>query len=51
MEFQFDLLWLEKLAGPAEAQDLADSLSTDPIVLINGAGTDDSFIRQRLFQP
>ena len=51
MEFQFDLVWREKLDGTGEAQAVADALSSDPLVLINGAGADDSIIRQRLFQP
>ncbi len=51
MEFQFDLVWREKMNGAGEAQALADSLSSDPVVLINGAGADDSFTLQRLFQP
>lgn len=51
MEFRFDLVWHEKLDGTGTVQALADSLSSDPVVFINGAGADDTFILQRLFQP
>lgn len=51
MEFQFDLVWRDNLDGTAQAQALADVLLADPVVLINGAGADDSFVLQRLFQP
>jgi hypothetical protein len=51
MEFQFDLVWREQMNGTAEAQGLAASMSSEPVVLINGAGADDSFLLQRLFQP
>jgi hypothetical protein len=34
MEFQFELVWRREIAGPAE---LADALTSDPIVLVNPA--------------
>lgn len=51
MEFQFDLVWRESLPDAGSAEALADALSGEPVVLANGAGVDDSFILQRLFQP
>ena len=50
MEFQFELVWREKLDPPAAA-DLADALVTEPVVLLNGPGADDPFIVDRLFRP
>ena len=35
MEFQFDLVWREKLDSPAAAAELADALVAEPVVLIN----------------
>lgn len=51
MEFQFDLVWRDELNDGAQVQALADSLVADPVILINGLGTDDAFIQTRLFQP
>ncbi|MCX7826028.1 MAG: hypothetical protein N2689_10775 [Verrucomicrobiae bacterium] len=50
MEFQFDLVWREKL-DPAAAADLADSLMTEPVVLINSGGPEHPVVMQRLFNP
>ncbi|MBM3861856.1 MAG: hypothetical protein FJ395_19715 [Verrucomicrobia bacterium] len=47
MEFQFDLVWRDKLDAPA----VADSLVTEPVVLINADGKDDPIVMQRLFTP
>jgi hypothetical protein len=50
MEFQFELVWREKLDAPAAAE-LAEALVTEPVALINAPGTDDPFIVDRLFRP
>jgi hypothetical protein len=49
MEFQFDLVWREKMDG--SAQELADALVVEPTVLINPAGKEDPHVMQRLYQP
>lgn len=51
MEFQFDLVWRDHLAGTAEVQNLAGALVGDPVVLINGPGTDDPLLLKHLFHP
>ena len=51
MEFQFDLVWREKLGSPAAAAELAKALVAEPVVLINSAGSDDPIVVRRLFQP
>jgi hypothetical protein len=50
MEFQFELVWRERLDA-ANAAEVAEALVTEPVVLINGPGADDSFLLNRLFQP
>jgi hypothetical protein len=50
MEFQFDLVWREKLDTPAAAE-LADTLVAEPVVLINSDGKEDPIVMQRLFNP
>jgi len=51
MEFQFDLIWREKLDTDAAAAELATALVTEPVILINSAGTDHPIVLKRLFQP
>lgn len=51
MEFQFDLVWRKNVPDANSSQALADSLCSEPVVLINGPGSDDAFLRQHLFQP
>lgn len=51
MEFQFELVWRKALAGAAEAEILAEALVSEPVVLINGPGTDDPLYREHLFRP
>ena len=51
MEFQFDLVWREKLDTPAAAAELADALVTEPVVLINSAGTDDPIVLKTVVSP
>lgn len=50
MEFQFDLVWREKLDPPAAAE-LADALVAEPVVLINSGGPEHPIVMQRLFNP
>lgn len=49
MEFQFDLLWQPDPAG--SAQDLADTLVTEPVVLLNPATPEDDRVIRNLYQP
>jgi hypothetical protein len=49
MEFQFDLVWQVQSKDPA--QDLAEALVTDPIVLINPASLEDPRVVRILYQP
>jgi hypothetical protein len=51
MEFQFDLVWLEKAEGAAQITDLAQALVTDPVVMINPSLKEDSRVSQRLYRP
>jgi hypothetical protein len=51
MEFEFAVVWREKVEGSAQVAALAEALVNDPVVLINSAGQDDSIIMQRLFTP
>lgn len=51
MAFQFDLVWEDALDDPLAAQQLAESLSANPVVLINGPGADDARPMHRLFTP
>lgn len=51
MEFRFDLAWRKQLEGPRQARDLAESLTAEPVILINGPGGDDRFLMERLFTP
>ena len=50
MEFQFDLVWHEKL-DPSAAAESADSLVAEPVVLINSGGPENPIVMQRLFNP
>ncbi len=50
MEFQFELVWREKLDAPAAAE-LAEALVNEPVVLVNGPGTDDPLYLDHLFRP
>jgi len=49
MEFQFDLVWRERLGGPAA--DLASALITDTVVLINPARAEDPRVIRDLYEP
>jgi hypothetical protein len=49
MEFQFDLVWSPNGSQPAAG--LAETLASDPIVLINPGLPEDSRLIRRLYQP
>jgi len=49
MEFQFDLVW--KPNGSSPASDLAETLASEPVVLINPVFTEDPRLLRHLFQP
>lgn len=49
MEFQFDLLWQPKTASPVA--DLAETLVTEPLVLINPDRAEDPRVLKHLFGP
>ena len=49
MEFQFDLVWTEKPAGAA--QDLADALVAEPLMVINPGLKEDPRVIRNLYQP
>jgi len=51
MEFQFDLIWRKQLAGDAEAAALAESLVTDPVMVINPALPEHPLFLQHLYRP
>lgn len=51
MEFQFDLAWRERLEGDLEAEALADTLVTDPVMVLNPALPEHPVYSQRLFDP
>jgi hypothetical protein len=48
MEFQFDLVWSEKIERPAA---LAETLVTEPAVLINPKAREDPLVRNDLWEP
>jgi hypothetical protein len=48
MEFQFDLVWNEKMAHPAE---LAEALAADPVVVVNPAVRESPALMKNLFRP
>jgi hypothetical protein len=50
MEFQFDLAWREKLE-PAAAAPLAQTLESEPPVLINPAAKEDPLVIKYLYRP
>jgi hypothetical protein len=49
MEFQFDLVWQPRADG--RAQDLADALVTEPVMLINPSRPEDPRLLRNLYQP
>jgi hypothetical protein len=51
MEFQFDAAWKKTLSDDVSAQELAESLATDPQVMINPAVKENPLFINRLYQP
>jgi hypothetical protein len=51
MEFQFDLVWRERLAGDADAARVAAGLVSEPVMAINPAMPEDPLLMQHLFRP
>jgi hypothetical protein len=51
MEFQFDLTWRKDVAGDSEAEVLAESLATEPVMVINPALPEDPRLIERLYRP
>jgi hypothetical protein len=51
MEFQFDLLWRERVADAAEAEKLATALVTEPVMMINPALKEHPLFIQHLYKP
>jgi hypothetical protein len=51
MEFQFDLIWRNQLAGDQEAESIATALVTEPVVVINPSLPEDPRFTNRLYQP
>lgn len=51
MEFQFDLVWREQLAGDAAAQSLAGSLVTEPVQVLNPSLPESPIFMERLYRP
>lgn len=49
MEFQFDLLWRPDAEG--SAQDLAEALVVEPVMLINPALPEDPRVVEHLYRP
>jgi hypothetical protein len=49
MEFQFDLIWQPNSEG--SAQDLADALVTEPVMLLNPGTPEDPRVIRSLYQP
>jgi hypothetical protein len=50
MEFQFELVWREQLEDGA-AESLANSLVTEPVIVINPAMPENPLLLEHLFQP
>jgi hypothetical protein len=51
MEFQFDLVWRERLEGDGEAEALAGALVTDPVMVINPALGEHPLFLEHLYAP
>jgi hypothetical protein len=51
MEFQFDLVWREGLAGDGEAGALADTLMSEPVMVINPSLPEDPLFIKNLYKP
>ncbi|MFV2070780.1 MAG: hypothetical protein ACC645_27750, partial [Pirellulales bacterium] len=51
MEFQFDVAWQSDLGGPREAEALAETLQSEPQVLINPAVEESPLYLDHLYRP
>ena len=51
MEFQFDLVWRERLAGDADAARVAAGLVSEPVMAINPAMPENPLVMRHLFRP
>lgn len=51
MEFEFDLVWRPTLDGDSQAEALATSLVTEPVVVLNPDQPEDPAVLKRLFTP
>jgi hypothetical protein len=51
MEFQFDLVWREQLAGDAAAEALADTLVSEPVLVLNPSLPENPLFLERLYRP
>jgi hypothetical protein len=49
MNFQYDLVWRDRMGS--DVSGLAESLSSDPVALINPAARENRFVLKDLFQP
>ena len=49
MEFQFDLAWCKVLPVSVRAADVARTLSSEPVVLINPGLKEDPIVMKRLY--
>lgn len=51
MEFQFDLVWRRTFDGGPGPAAVAGALMADPVLLLNGPGSDDPNTARHLFEP
>ena len=51
MEFQFDLVWREQLASDTAAEALAETLVSEPILVLNPALPENPLFLERLYRP
>jgi hypothetical protein len=51
MEFQFELVWKAELEKSTRVEDIAESLLTEPVVMINPEAKEDPIVIRRLYQP
>jgi hypothetical protein len=49
MNFQYDLVWRDRMGS--DVSGLAESLSSDPVALINPAARENQFVQKDLFKP
>jgi hypothetical protein len=51
MEFQFDLTWRDRIGDDAEAEAVAQTLVTDPLMVINPAQPEHPLFLEHLYRP